>query len=538
MLYRHNKAYISILLSLLVFLVLVTVTNTVLPGAKKIQVIVQLDHVDRIQVFYGNGLRKREFSEKHTIVSQPIEQYRVEKIRFKPNNVPVRKLRVDLGEKPGVVRIFKLTLSSFFTPRVDLSPKEIQRLFTLHPAGTVAVLENNYLQILTSTDTYLKSREPILRLGWSLHYGLPLIFAFLTFFVLQQITFSQFLAITDIYSKHPTSGDNINALDGLRGIAVLMVIAEHTWPRFSGLGISGVWIFMTLSGFLLARPFVLHPDRALSIRSWQLFFMRRVQRIVPVYYLYIIIVFLVSGLYDDAIRHFLFVQGSGHLWVVPQEMLFYLVTPGLMLCNALIFRGRPLLIAGNLALLMILANRFLTVDVFYLYGMNNIKIQAYAGIFFAGVIASYIYYGDYTVPGSSILKKKGTETFFAILVILILFFFFACSNEQLWGGYRRLSTTYFSWFGVGAALLILSILQAGKSIIIHFLSWVPLRAISVVSFSIYIFHTLVIDTVRKMAAWYFQEPVSGPVLFLWTLCLTYLLACFTYSLVERPFTRH
>jgi peptidoglycan/LPS O-acetylase OafA/YrhL len=530
---NNNRMLISLALCLILFFALVSVVETVLPGARKIQVTVQFDHADTLQIFYGNGLGKGEFTEKNALVSQPVQQYQVKKIRFAPNNVPVRNLRLDLGETPGIARILKITISSFFAQRVDLTPEAIQQLFSVHPAETLTVLENNYLQFRTDRDTYLVSRVPLLRLGWFLHYGLPLIFACLCFIVLQQVRFSRFPAFADIYDKRPSTGENVNALDGLRGIAVLMVIAEHTWARFSGLGISGVWIFMTLSGFLLARPFVLHPERILSLEFWRFFFLRRVQRIVPVYYLYIIIVFLISGYYDDAIRHFLFIQGSGHLWVVPQEMLFYLITPGLMLCNILIFRGKPMVILVNILALTALANHYLTIDVFFLYGMNNIKMRAYVGVFFSGILASYFYYGIWTGLPPAIRDNTKTRTFFAILTILLLAFFFLCANARLWGGYEN-----FSWFGAGAALLILAILGAGRSAVISFLSWIPLRAISVVSFSIYIFHTLVIGTVGKITAYYFQDPISEPILFLWTLGLSYLLACFTYTFIERPFIRN
>jgi peptidoglycan/LPS O-acetylase OafA/YrhL len=44
--------------------------------------------------------------------------------------------------------------------------------------------------------------------------------------------------------------------------------------------------------------------------------------------------------------------------------------------------------------------------------------------------------------------------------------------------------------------------------------------------------------VGKITAYYFQDPISEPILFLWTLGLSYLLACFTYTFIERPFIRN
>ena len=315
-----------------------------------------------------------------------------------------------------------------------------------------------------------------------------------------------------------------------------MVVADHTWGRFTGIGAEGVWIFMALSGFLLARPFVVEPDRALSLRCWQQFFVRRVRRIVPVYYVYIIITYLMSLRFDEAVRHFLFLQGSGHLWVVPQEILFYLLTPFIMAVNWLVFRGRPLFIVAFLFLLMALANHYLDIDALALYGMNYQKIRLYVGVFIAGFITSYLYYGLFREYRQQLLSKN-TDRFFSVLTSLLLLFFFLGSTARLWGGHSVYAQIYFQWFGFAAAVLIFSILADRQSMANHFLSLLPLRALSVVSFSLYLFHPLVLECIRKGVDYYTQFSISGFFLFVTTLCLSYVVACFTYTYIERPFMR-
>ncbi|MCI5142137.1 MAG: acyltransferase, partial [Candidatus Electrothrix sp. ATG1] len=310
------------------------------------------------------------------------------------------------------------------------------------------------------------------------------------------------------------------------------------WGRCTGLGAGGVWLFMSLSGFLLARPFVLRPERAKSGAYWASFFRRRIQRILPIYSLYLIIIFVFHFRFDAAFRHFLFLQGDGHLWVVPQEMFFYLLVPLLMAANLFLFRGRPWLIFLHLTVLTLLANRFLTAEVFALYGMQNQPLRPYLGIFFGGCIAAYLYYGLYRPyePRLSAAWRKRTGNLFALCGSGLLLFFLLYSTERLWGGRRVFAQLYFAWFGFAAAGLLFFILAGKeKSGLNRLLSWLPLRAISVVSFSLYIFHPLVINCLRQGMQYYTGGGLTGFPLFASTLLVSYGLACWTYTYIERPF---
>ena len=82
-------------------------------------------------------------------------------------------------------------------------------------------------------------------------------------------------------------------LDGLRAIAVLAVIAQHT-TRFSAstgfsLGTAGVWLFYVLSGFLITGILLrcrekVKTQRFGRLKAWRAFWMRRALRIFPLYY--------------------------------------------------------------------------------------------------------------------------------------------------------------------------------------------------------------------------------------------------------------
>ncbi len=108
-----------------------------------------------------------------------------------------------------------------------------------------------------------------------------------------------------------SSSKRIPELDGLRGLAILMVIichyianASHAPLGFVGnhlltildVGWSGVDLFFVLSGFLIGG--ILLESRA-SRNYFKTFYLRRAHRILPIYYLWILlyIAFLCAAVY-------------------------------------------------------------------------------------------------------------------------------------------------------------------------------------------------------------------------------------------------
>jgi peptidoglycan/LPS O-acetylase OafA/YrhL len=99
----------------------------------------------------------------------------------------------------------------------------------------------------------------------------------------------------------PSSGQHWDCLDGLRGMAILMVVCAHAffytspniryagWPRllhaFVGSGHLGVQVFFVLSGFLISQPFF--AARLANPRFWYPYgySTRRFLKIIPPCYL-------------------------------------------------------------------------------------------------------------------------------------------------------------------------------------------------------------------------------------------------------------
>jgi peptidoglycan/LPS O-acetylase OafA/YrhL len=104
-----------------------------------------------------------------------------------------------------------------------------------------------------------------------------------------------------------TSERHINSLDGLRGIAILLVFFFHYLPRnldnplswFASLGWTGVDLFFVLSGFLITG--ILYDTRG-SENFFRVFYARRALRLFPVYFLAVGIVLFVAVLLHTPMR--------------------------------------------------------------------------------------------------------------------------------------------------------------------------------------------------------------------------------------------
>jgi peptidoglycan/LPS O-acetylase OafA/YrhL len=163
---------------------------------------------------------------------------------------------------------------------------------------------------------------------------------------------------------------HLPVLDGLRGVAILMVVCFHLWQQswldlgralhlpidiyfFPLAGFLGVELFFFLSGFCLALT---------PMTSGRVYFLRRAWKIVPSYLLALVVAFAFSAHDRNAFQlltHLTFTHSwffethygiSGVLWSLAVEVQFYCLLPLI----APTFRRHPFLLFGGLALVAFL----------------------------------------------------------------------------------------------------------------------------------------------------------------------------------------
>jgi peptidoglycan/LPS O-acetylase OafA/YrhL len=198
----------------------------------------------------------------------------------------------------------------------------------------------------------------------------------------------------------------------LRFYAILAVFAYHTlpqqpafyrglhlplpslWAAAVGSGASGVDLFFTLSAFLITA-LLLRERRQTGGISLRLFYIRRILRIWPLYFVVLAVGFVLAHTIPSerlpwyyVVGYLLFVGNwinvaFGHpfsvcapLWTVSIEEQFYLVWPLLMK----ILERRGMIIAAVVAFLL--------------------STLSQIGVVLAGLSPGYIYYGSFSRSGS------------------------------------------------------------------------------------------------------------------------------------------
>ncbi len=176
----------------------------------------------------------------------------------------------------------------------------------------------------------------------------------------------------------PQDARHLPALDGVRGLAIALVLLYHVTPvRWASGGWVGVDLFFVLSGFLITG--ILWDGRHRPARARR-FFVKRALRILPLYYGLLILIFVVvpamdplhktayQALKSDEWWYWTYLQnwriafahpndgGSfGWFWSLAIEEQFYVVWPFVVwhasrdtiirLCGAAIFSGLVIRVA-------------------------------------------------------------------------------------------------------------------------------------------------------------------------------------------------
>ncbi len=321
-----------------------------------------------------------------------------------------------------------------------------------------------------------------------------------------------------IDNRATTGGQFIGNFDGLRAIAALMVLAMHlrTIPGLA-LGAPGVWIFFTLSGFLLYTSF-LRSSQETNSTTIIAYLVRRVFRIMPLYIIFLYsYAFLYKGWSPDFkqvwfLAHTFFLSGDLHLWTIRTEMVFYVFLPVLVLL-LLPIRSQNLRFAALCSLAVI------SWYVFEEWSLSVFRSNDFFAPFLLGMAAVHLY--------ERVPRRLATVVAYAAMTMIVLLSTFQPWTEplrQFFGIENRVAMYgYGEVFYPLCFLLVLSVSRFQSRIFGN--RW--LRMLGVCGYGIYLWHPLTIELVRD---WGLEGHLYQLVCYL----LNFALAIATYLVIEKP----
>jgi peptidoglycan/LPS O-acetylase OafA/YrhL len=203
---------------------------------------------------------------------------------------------------------------------------------------------------------------------------------------------------------------NYPALTGVRGVAIVIVLLYHLGinlllRHFDGwlFGRMGVDVFFVLSGFLITTLLIREKVETGHIALKQ-FYIRRTLRIVPVAYLFLVVMLVINYFFNFSISTKSFICGflylknlpissindhwTTHLWSVSVEVQFYLLFPLLLWIN--INKAAMLAAIAVTGMLIFSLLGFNHVGIFYDNAVLNRFCRAMMDAFWEGPFAILI----------------------------------------------------------------------------------------------------------------------------------------------------
>ena len=348
-----------------------------------------------------------------------------------------------------------------------------------------------------------------------------------------------FSEITTIPSELQKS--HFNSLDGLRGIAIILVVLAHlnlsSSPTYRLIfnGELGVAIFFVLSGFLITSLCFKEKVTTGDI-SLKNFYIRRILRIFPVAYLYLLVILILKFIFkidvqylslvgaalylmdiSSIFRKYYFNWHTAHYWSLSVEEQFYIVVPFILKKNFKLYLSLILFIIFVLPLIILLQYRFPAINtgVFYVATHLLIKFQQIAtGCLFAVLIFKYPLLTAISKPVKIITN----------LSAFVVIFYVQYDN---FFSLQSVFTGLLISFLVG--YIIVTNLARSAEPIFWLLNTKLLKHIGILSYSMYIWQQLFTSNDQKLPHFMVAYPYN-------IICIV-VVSCASYYLYERFFLK-
>ena len=334
-------------------------------------------------------------------------------------------------------------------------------------------------------------------------------------------------------------------LDGLRGAAILSVMAFHAHASFLKGGFIGVDIFFVLSGFLITSLLVLEFDRYGSV-SLKNFYMRRVLRLTPALIALLIVFCLASFLflsneeansnYIDSVISLFYLSNwarafslhppnfLGHTWSLSIEEQFYIIWPILLLTLLRSFKAR-----WSAVIFTISVAAFAWALRVFLHAQGATPERLYNGLdtradaLMVGCALGVVY-------ASGFLEKKSRkQTLSKILTIAAPISVLCLLVISVVGDWR---TSYMYQFGFLAvelltAILVIDVMVNKNSLIRRLLATKLLIWVGSISYGLYLWHYPIYCEMFALKFNEFAVITVGSL-------ITFIVAALSYHFMEKP----
>jgi peptidoglycan/LPS O-acetylase OafA/YrhL len=316
-------------------------------------------------------------------------------------------------------------------------------------------------------------------------------------------------------------------LDGVRGIAILLVLGLHWSPAILPGGRWGVDLFLVLSGFLITSLLLQEHAVTGTIRLLG-FWWRRLRRLFPAFAVMLFVVWLFVTLRHEGHRgSILWSLGYlanyapanrltpelAHTWSLALEEQFYLVWPPILLLLLKTCRRGTITAVVALTAALVWVHRLHSPVTTYLHpGATEVRSD---GLLF-GVLVAFAF----TWWGAS---RWRVWRFLGIASILIALHYVAIGDDN--------GPNCITVVSAGGAVLIAVALTSALAASV--LSFAPLRWFGLRAYSLYLWHYPVLVALRGRDINHHDVALS-----LLALPLTLLAAEVSYRLVESRFRIH
>ena len=348
-------------------------------------------------------------------------------------------------------------------------------------------------------------------------------------------------------------------LDGLRGFCAVEVVADHAGMPDGGLALICVWIFFVISGFLIIPILYRARQRIESGESgvWteiKRFMRDRAFRILPVYYGFLLVIFLYGQIVPTSHEYISMMRGLpwfltytgnfyievtpeeflislGHFWSLAVEQQFYfLLAPLLLFIPGK--RWKPLL--GIFAFISLALGAVLALTKSPVTPFNSSFLGFYCTSL--GGLAGLSHVADIKL-GKFTLESLRRYANPLLIGLLALMCFCGIAEGRLPLINYVTNTGLMPLF---ATALVISISAFPETGFVRFMETAPMRFVGVVSYGFYVFHLLVLARVDRFVLDHLPhmpDQLYYFVLFLITVPITLIAAVLSYAYFERFFLK-